>query len=460
MRKNPWAILALCGSSVLFAQNGVVDPSYCGMTSPPSWCSGTEIGGWVTAAMKSPACGTGTNFFPSCSIVIPPNPAGGAYNQTTPINVPASTTTEQTTFSLIFTRGATFNFTGSTNSKCGTVDSICIEPSINEGSHVVIQDAHINLGSGAASGIHSQMYGAYLIRPAINGYNTSQGSDLWLDGGGAEIDHPSLSLAESCIKLTSTSGRQPNAIHVWGGEFDGCSYGWYHDDDTNGFVHLGGGNLVKGVTMEDVQFPVVDTGFVGLTLEDNYIEGEQNTAFQLGGGTNQSYNANVHGNVFNTPPNTVPKPPPEFVPIGLTNVYFSQIGPNTDVGNPKYAINYSDGSAQNAIIGNDEMVTVTALSALGSGGTAACDTVDGYVCTSKTGVIRVVTGTGPAGGDLFQMYWPTSFSTPAVCQFQVLAPLQSMLIAKDPSFNYGYQVKAWMGSAPSGTFSVSYICGS
>jgi hypothetical protein len=204
--------------------------------------------------------------------------------------------------------------------------------------------------------------------------------------------------------------------------------------------------------MEGVQQPVLDTGFRGLTLEDNYMEAEQDTSFKLGGTANQSYDANVHGNVFDTPSG--------FAPIGLVNVYFSQIGPNTDMGSPVYAIAYADGSARNAIIGNDETITVTPLSDLGSGGLATCDTSGGYVCTSKTGVISVVTGTGAVAGDIFQLAWPTSFSTPAVCQFQVLAPFSSIQIRIDPAFDFGYAVRAFDGSAPSGSFFVSYICGS
>jgi hypothetical protein len=52
----------ISGSTIMSSLNGVLNPASCGSTNPPTWCSGSDIGAWVNAAIAAlPApVGTGT----------------------------------------------------------------------------------------------------------------------------------------------------------------------------------------------------------------------------------------------------------------------------------------------------------------------------------------------------------------------------------------------------------------
>ena len=45
------------------SRQNVVDPSACGASSPPSWCSGSDIGAWTNAAIADLGA-SGTIYIP------------------------------------------------------------------------------------------------------------------------------------------------------------------------------------------------------------------------------------------------------------------------------------------------------------------------------------------------------------------------------------------------------------
>lgn len=59
--------------------SGITNASLCGESSPPSWCSGSEIGAWINAAIAHIGSKGGT-------VII--DPFGAPYAQTTQVNIP------------------------------------------------------------------------------------------------------------------------------------------------------------------------------------------------------------------------------------------------------------------------------------------------------------------------------------------------------------------------------------
>jgi hypothetical protein len=435
--------ISVAGALTSSMTNGVVNPAACGSAAPPSWCSGSTLDAWIIAALRGP-CGSGPSLgaFPVCQIEVPPSATPYAWNST--VKIPAATTTEQAVFALVFDRGAKANVSSSLSG-----DALFITGSIYEGEHVLLRDLHL-AGGGArtTSAIHIQnLYGAYIIRPIINGF--SSGAGIWLEGGGAEIEEPSIASSKYCVKLSSTAGQAPNAVHVRGGEFDACSYGWYHNDTAPGLVHLGDANSLENVTFEGDTTPVLDTASRSFLIKSNYMEAYTGSAVVLGGSGNATQAPVLLSNVLYTK---------GAASYSLNNVYNGVFG-GFDTGSPTAFWTLSGRSSQNQIIGYTETPKVTPLGALGSGGTAACDTGDGFLCTYHYGVIKIVSGTGAGVGDAFQLSWVTPFSSGnLICTFQGIAG-PGISVNQDGTFFDVKTARAYVGTGPSGTYKIAYTCG-
>jgi hypothetical protein len=435
---NPWA----GPSSVLTigSLNGAINPAACGKPGAPSWCSGSTLDAWIMAAIKGP-CGSGPDLkvFPQCTIRV----AAGSYPWAGTVTIPSATGTEQATFALVFDRGAVGVLP---NSFSG--DAVLITGSVYEGEHILLEDLHL-IGGGAAttSAIHvHDLYSAYIVRPVISGFES--GAGLWMDGGGADVENASIASAKYCVMFTSDGGQQANATHVRGGEFDGCSYGWYHAEPVPGPVHIAQANSIEHVVFEGVKTPLTDTASQEFVILGNFLEAYTGIPINLGSAENATYGVMIGGNMLAS--NSA------AATISLVNVHNSVIFPNYDAGTPKAYISQSGGSSGNAIIGNDETATITAGGALGSGGTALCDTADGYQCTSHAGVVTVTAGTSPRAGDLFQVRWATGFSTNPVCQTQSVS--KAVAVAPDITYRANNAVRIFTDSALSGSAKVAYTC--
>jgi hypothetical protein len=425
--------------------NARINPAACGTAAAPSWCSGSTLDAWIVAALIGPCGATPSlNVFPQCTIVVPSSST--PYTWASTVTIPAPTTTEQVQFALIFDRGAVANVTDAV-----TGDAILVPGGGFEGTHVLLEGLHFTGGASmvsTAAAIHVQsVYSVFIDHPIMNGFRSSSG--ILIEGGGAEIDKPSIGSAHNCVMLKSTASRQPNAVHINGGEFDGCVNGWYHNDAAKGAVHVGQANSIENVLFEGVTNPVIDTASEALRISSNYMEAYAGTAIALGSTQNATNGAQINGNYLQTT-----KGPS----ITFVNVVNSVIESSPDFGTYTVYISQSGGSAGNAIVGRAEGVTVTTGGALGTGSPlATCDTADGFRCNSSFGVVKLVTGTTPTAGDAFQIAWVTPFSTPPVCIFQTISG--SLALNSDAIWLATTSVKAFTGIAPSGTIKVAYHCG-
>lgn len=417
--------------------NHVLNPTACSGSNAPSWCSGTTLDQWIMATIKGP-CGAGPDLtsYPVCTLEIPP----GNWTWSGTVTIPPATTTEQANFGLIFDRGAI-----ATVSSSLVGDAIVILPSIYEGEHALLKDVHlVGGGSSTTAAVHNEVYSTSIIHPIISGF--SSGAGIWNEGGGADIEYPSIASAKYCIELSSTSAQQPNATHVYGGEFDSCNYGWYHNDPVPGLVHIGQGNSIQNTLMEAVGTPILDTASQNLVAIGLYAEYYNGSPVQLGSTQNATFSPLFINNQFHTTNATT---------YSLNNVFGGTFG-GIDSGTPTAFWTLTGGASNNQIVGYFENVTVVAGTALGSGGRAACDTADGFQCTWKSGVVTIVAGSGAGAGIAFQISWTTPFANNPVCTAQTITAALS--ITQDGTFLQKNAVKFHTGDTPSGTQKIAYTC--
>jgi hypothetical protein len=101
-------------------------------------------------------------------------------------------------------------------------------------------------------------------------------------------------------------------------------------------------------------------------------------------------------------------------------------------------------------------------SAAGTGGTITCDTVDGFTCTARSGVIKVAVGTSPSGSSLATLTWPTTTSI-ANCDVQGYGGAygvssHSLLPFVSGSSNASAAIWVVSTPAPATTYEFSYSC--
>lgn len=153
------------GSTTAGILNGAYNAASCANSPAPSWCSGTDIGAWVNAAMA--ACPSPA----SCRVVIP----AGSYTQTTTINI-----TNPAAMIIGDSQGNGSTGTGTLLSYTGSGDSIFIQNGTIALSGIVVQDLQIIGTNSGRSGIHfADIQNVKTWRVMVSGFTA--GTAFWLD---------------------------------------------------------------------------------------------------------------------------------------------------------------------------------------------------------------------------------------------------------------------------------------
>jgi hypothetical protein len=165
------------GSGTRDAMNGVYNAASCGSTNPPSWCSGSDLGAWVNAAIA--ACSG------LCEVHIP----AGVYSYKTTITVPniaTSITGDGSRATRLF-----YN---------GSGDAMVIHPSTYTVTEAgVFRGFDIEGNSRATSAIHiidtNQAKFYDVTARNFNGTSGNEGSGFWLDDQTENFTYPGCPVA-------------------------------------------------------------------------------------------------------------------------------------------------------------------------------------------------------------------------------------------------------------------------
>jgi hypothetical protein len=89
--------------------NGVFNPAACGGTTPPSWCSGSDMGAWINAAFA--VCKPSP--YSSCTVTLPSN---NTYSYATTITIPSlAASGRDGGYPILDCNGDTLSYTGSSD---------------------------------------------------------------------------------------------------------------------------------------------------------------------------------------------------------------------------------------------------------------------------------------------------------------------------------------------------------
>ena len=279
--------------------NGMINAASCGLSAKPSWCSGSDIGAWVNAAVTQ--CGH------QCTILIP----SGAYSAATTIQLPI---TSSSTLNLVCDGGAIITFTGSgywvSTHETGT------DPA---GSKLKIQGCHVTGSPSSQGGVFlnpsagAEIYGNILTYfsagdgVTLAGANSASvhGNLLSYDLNGIRLlpTHCAKKRPFACSPTTSGAGYSPNANHIYDNAIESNS-GWgYLDDRTQGYRTPELDNLITSNDLEANGRSANSTGAILLTqsistkIERNYFEGNPRNIV-VGNGTATPVGTQVNENYF------------------------------------------------------------------------------------------------------------------------------------------------------------------
>ena len=211
--------------------NTVYNAASCGYTSAPSWCSGSDIGAWVNAAITA---GASTVFIPS-----------GSYTFSTPISV--TVTSANSNLQLVCAnKGVTLNYTGS--SEALLIDDASGSTAMNMG----IENCSFN-GSGAQAstdGIELMTTGPIsLSHVSVTSF---PGDGIYMQGA-LEASLFDVRVGTSGaynlhLAPDTATGISTNAMHMFGGSlyYGGLANFW---DAGNG-TYQDQNNTLIGVTEE------------------------------------------------------------------------------------------------------------------------------------------------------------------------------------------------------------------
>jgi hypothetical protein len=111
--------------------------------------------------------------------------------------------------------------------------------------------------------------------------------------------------------------------------------------------------------------------------------------------------------------------------------------------------------------GGGYAATIAAGTGLGTGGSVACDTTDGFACTSQAGVVTMTVGTGAVAGSLFTSTWTTALPKLPQCGFSNYASvtLAASLAYFDAASTTTTKITfSSNAGVPAGTYKVGYRC--
>ncbi len=235
--------------------NTVYNAASCGYSSPPSWCTGSDIGAWVNAAITA---GASTVFIPS-----------GSYTFSTPISITVTNANSNLQL-MCANKGVTLNYTGS--SEALLIDDAGGLTGMNMG----IENCRFN-GSGAqASTDGIELITTSAISLSHVSVTSFPGDGIYMQGALEsslfDVRVGSSGAYNLHLAPDTTTGISTNAMHMFGGSlyYGGLANFW---DAGNG-TYEDQNNTLSGVTEEMTTWTpqniVEDTA--NDAIQDGYIE--------------------------------------------------------------------------------------------------------------------------------------------------------------------------------------------
>ena len=327
------------GSITSAVVNSTVNAGACAsITTKPSWCTGSDIGAWVNAAL--------TSCSQSCEIYIP----AGSYQQTTSISLPLNLYGE---YILTGSPGAVVNYTGSSDAIVTPIGPTGLFGQ----SQLLIQGFQLFGTSAATSAIHTYPTNRISIRNMIiQGFSSGDGIKVEGTNSANIYDNlitnnlngvhliPTICSASYPYTCSSTgSGPNvytPNAIHIFANQIaDNIHWGIFDDRNQN----AGGltGSLNNLAAYNDLENNGLGTSAYGSfyamhsygwIIEANYFEGSPRAVVlgELGAGSSLETNgAQVINNYFTTQPPV--SPATTRYNIELENAFNTTISGNSEL---------------------------------------------------------------------------------------------------------------------------------
>lgn len=234
--------------------NGVLNAAMCGTASPPTWCSGNDIGAWIQAAIAELG-GAGTIFIPD-----------GSYNYSSTISI--SQNQQQGLTILCGSRNAKLNYTGNTN-------AIYITSNQNSAAQVNIENCSLYGTSAGSSANGIYLYDAQNTHLTNNYVYGFQSYNLYGLGtiGGLFVGNDFVVSGNWNIKLLPDAANnfQSNTNHFIGGSIANGGAGNFWDagttaldDQHNSLSHVTfEENTAKPqILLEDTEHDSVDDAYV------------------------------------------------------------------------------------------------------------------------------------------------------------------------------------------------------
>jgi hypothetical protein len=216
--------------------NTIYNANACSAASPPSWCSGSDIGAWANAAF--------TQCSGKCTVYIPAE----VYSQSTTINFPVN---NNGTAALWCDAGATLNYLGSSYAIAAlgtTGNNTLANVSIHGGCKIVGT-------SSGLGGIHLRSLGGVNIQNLIV-LNFTNG-DGWFNEGANTVSCHSCYFngnkngIHNVGVIVSSVNYAANAVRFYGGAVASNSgWGAFEDGSQAGAVGNNENNLYNGVVFE------------------------------------------------------------------------------------------------------------------------------------------------------------------------------------------------------------------
>lgn len=218
--------------------NSVYNAAACGAANPPSWCSGTDIGGWVNSAFN--------NCSNKCSVYIP----AGAYSYAATINIPVNTNGAT---ALQCDSGAALTYTGTSYA----IQALGSNGNNTTASVKVSGGCVITGTSSGLGGIHLRSFGGgHFQNLVIQGFTNGDG---WFDEGANTVT------CVSCYFQTNKNG-----IHNVGVVVSGTNYA------PNATKFFGGAvasnsqwGLFEDASLSATAGPTQNSSYTGMVFENN-----------------------------------------------------------------------------------------------------------------------------------------------------------------------------------------------